>query len=154
MERTKPLEINEESKCIQAEDNNKETFDKAKTSSSSSASVISVTSSSIVITSSATNQSVALSGQKKKRKNKLFVSSSSQKNDKHVLGGRSLNKNLTENSIKLNELQNPPMTTRDRVLNWRLSNDFVDVEDDFDESRYSLPFRSERVKKNILNFLP
>lgn len=116
-----------------------------------------ISSSSVVITSSASNHSFALSEQNDEQ-------SSSQCSRKIICAGglkadgsgtsaaivRHTNKYLTENSIRLSELRTPGMTTHERVLNWKIADEFSDVEDDFDESRYtqSQPFRSERVSKN------
>lgn len=117
-----------------------------------------ISSSSVVITSSASNHSFALSEQNDEN-------SSSQCSRKiacaatgvHKTDGsgpstaivRHTNKYLTENSIRLIELRCPGMTTHERVLNWKIADEFSDVEDDFDESRYtqSQPFRSERVSR-------
>lgn len=117
-----------------------------------------ISSSSAVITSSASNHSFALSEQNDEK-------SSSQCSRKNACGAtgvqktdgsgsstavvRHTNKYLTENSIRLIELRCPGMTTHERVLNWKIADEFSDVEDDFDESRYtqSQPFRSERVSR-------
>lgn len=53
---------------------------------------------------------------------------------------------LTENSVKIHEYRYPPMSTIDRINYWRLSEEFSEIEDDFDAASYaSKPIRSERV---------
>lgn len=117
-----------------------------------------ISSSSAVITSSASNHSFALSEQNDEKSS----SQCSRKNPGAAAGAqktdgsgsstaivRHTNKYLTESSIRLIELRCPGMTTHERVLNWKVADEFSDFEDDFDESRYtqSQPFRSERVSK-------
>lgn len=67
-------------------------------------------------------------------------------------GGRSpVRVTLTEACVKLNELQHPPLTTHERVLYWKIADEFSDIENDFDDAMYSMkPIRSERVSKNQL----
>lgn len=110
------------------------------------------TSSSEVDTSSASNRSFAFSEQNDdenseasspKRANKKFEEST-------TFGTRFFNKLLTETSIKLIEMRYPSMTTRDRVIYWKLSDEFSDIEDDLDqEDSQKKPFLSERVGNAI-----
>lgn len=121
-----------------------------------------ISSSSAVITSSASNHSFALSEQNDEKSSSQCsrriggTATGAQKTDgsgSSTAVVRHTNKYLTENSIRLIELRNPGMTTQERVLNWKIADEFSDVEDDFDESRYtqSQPFRSERVSKNKID---
>lgn len=115
-----------------------------------------ISSSSAVITSSASNHSFALSEQNDEKSSSqcsrkiACAATGAHKTDgsgSSITVVRHTNKYLTENSIRMIELRNPGMTTHERVLNWKIADEFSDVEDDFDESRYtqSQPFRSERV---------
>lgn len=117
-----------------------------------------VSSSSAVITSSASHHSFALSEQNDEKSSSqcsrkiVCTATGAQKTDGNgsaATAVRHTNKYLTENSIRLIELRSPGMTTQERVLNWKIAEQFSDVEDDFDDSRYaqSQPFRSERVSK-------
>lgn len=117
-----------------------------------------ISSSSVVITSSASNHSFALSEQNDEKSSSqcsrriIGTATGAHKTDGSGSSSaivRHTNKYLTENSIRLIELRNPGMTTHERVMNWKIADEFSDVEDDFDESRYtqSQPFRSERVSK-------
>lgn len=109
-------------------------------------------SSSAVITSSASNHSFTMTEQNENRSSKTNESESTSP---PIV--RYTNKLLTENSIRLIELQSPGMTTHERVLNWRIADDFSDIDDGYDESlcTQSQPFRSERVSKifNSTNWL-
>lgn len=110
---------------------------------STSPSVISITSSSLAATSLASNKSLALSEineEQCKRQSEPSTLPTTNDDCERLSNGC-----LTENSIRLIELRNPPMTTRERVMNWRLSPDFIRVEDNLDDSRYDVPLRSERV---------
>lgn len=115
-----------------------------------------ISSSSAVITSSASNHSFALSEQNDEKSSShcsrkiAGTAAGAQKTDgsgSSTAVVRHTNKHLTENSVRLIELRSPGMTSQERVLNWKIADEFSDVEDDFDESRYtqSQPFRSERV---------
>lgn len=60
---------------------------------------------------------------------------------------RHQNKHLNEVNVKISELENPAMTTKDRVLNWMVAEVFSDIEDDIDleDGKCISAFRSERV---------
>lgn len=59
---------------------------------------------------------------------------------------KNVSKFLTEASVKLNELHNPPMSTHERVMYWKIADEFSEIENDFDDTMYrSQPIRSERV---------
>lgn len=113
-------------------------------------------SSSVVITSSASNHSFALSEQNDEKSSsqcsRKLIGIGAQKNDgSQTFSSRHQNKYLTESSIKLMELHTPAMTSRERIMNWKITDAFSDVEDDFVDSRCLLPFRSERVSTYYFN---
>lgn len=67
---------------------------------------------------------------------------------------RHSNKHLNETNVKISELENPAMTTRDRVMNWMIADEFSDPEDDIDldDTKFLSAFRSERVSLSISLF--
>lgn len=60
---------------------------------------------------------------------------------------RHQNKHLSEVNVKISELESPAMSTRDRVMNWMVADEFSDLEDDIDldDGKCISAFRSERV---------
>lgn len=64
-----------------------------------------------------------------------------------AFGPRLHNKHFTEANVKQNELLNPGMTTRDRVMYWYITEEFSELDDDIDldDTKIIAAFRSERV---------
>lgn len=53
---------------------------------------------------------------------------------------------LTEDAVRQHNAEYEPMNSRERIRFWRISEEFNDIEDDFDEkTNFSKPIRSERV---------
>lgn len=104
-------------------------------------------SSSVIITSSASNHSFALSEQNDEQSSsqcsRKLAGENAQKSE--CANGRHQNKYLTESGIKLIEMLQPVMTTRDRVLNWKIADEFSEIDDDFEDDGFAGPFKSERV---------
>lgn len=55
---------------------------------------------------------------------------------------------LTEDAVRQHNAEYEPMNSRERIKFWRISEEFSEIEDDFDELRnFSKPIRSERVSR-------
>lgn len=53
---------------------------------------------------------------------------------------------LTEDAVRQHNADYEPMNSKERIKFWRISEEFNEIEDDFDEKRnFSKPIRSERV---------
>lgn len=53
---------------------------------------------------------------------------------------------LTEDALTQHNVDFEPMNSKERIQFWNISDEFSDIEDDFDEQRnFSKPIRSERV---------
>lgn len=61
---------------------------------------------------------------------------------------------LTEDALRQHNTEFEPMNSRERIRFWRISEEFNEIEDDFDEkTNFSKPIRSERVSRNDGRFL-
>lgn len=55
---------------------------------------------------------------------------------------------LTEDAVRQHNAEVEPMNSRERIKFWRISEEFSEIEDDFDEkTNFSKPIRSERVSQ-------
>lgn len=53
---------------------------------------------------------------------------------------------LTEDAVTQHNVEFEPMNSKERIKFWNISDEFSDIEDDFDDKKYfSKPIRSERV---------
>lgn len=89
-------------------------------------------------------------------------SGGSSRPSQHPYNGQvyySASKLLTEDTLRQHNVEFEPMSSRERIKFWRISEEFSELEDDFDEKRnFSKPMRSERVsiytKRHSLTQIP
>lgn len=114
-------------------------------------SVVSSSSSANTLASSASNHDSSERNEQETSSSSSDSSGSSHSSDNDENSdAHSASEPLTEDALMQHNSDFEPMSSKERVKFWKVTGEFSDIEDDFDDKKYfSKPVRSERVRIDI-----